>query len=298
MRAARGAVVACLALLALPAEAGAPDRSPRPPLRLAAAVAAPVSDPVTAAVAQALDIPAGAAADRDVPAPMPVRLRPQLRPVSPQVIAAAARPQGLAFLSPERSPEPWARPAELEQQVFFKKRKLRKGAVCGDIDIQGEKLGRVPGRIAACGIDDAVRVRSVAGVALSQEAVMTCETAQALKTWVEQGVKPAFRRRGPVVELKVAAHYACRTRNNRPGAKISEHGRGKAIDISGFTMMDGEVVTVLKGWGQGTTLRPLRQALKAACGPFGTVLGPQSDGYHRDHFHMDVARYRSGPYCR
>ena len=208
-----------------------------------------------------------------------------------------ARPS-LPFLSPERSRSPLARPRGLEEKVFFKKRKRRKGSVCGDIDIQGERVGRVKGKLRGCGAEDAVRVREVAGVRLSQQAIMTCDTARALKTWVERGVKPAFRRRGPVVELRVAAHYVCRTRNHKPGAKISEHGKGRAIDISAFVMKDGEVITVLKGWGQGTTLKPLRRVWKAACGPFGTVLGPESDRYHRDHFHVDIARYRGGPYCR
>jgi hypothetical protein len=36
---------------------------------------------------------------------------------------------------------------------------------------------------------------------------------------------------------------------------------------------------------------------KAACGPFNTVLGPGSDPFHGDHFHLDTARGR-GPYCR
>ncbi|MEM9755898.1 MAG: extensin family protein, partial [Pseudomonadota bacterium] len=25
---------------------------------------------------------------------------------------------------------------------------------------------------------------------------------------------------------------------------------------------------------------------------------PESDRFHQDHFHFDVADYRSGPYCR
>jgi len=37
---------------------------------------------------------------------------------------------------------------------------------------------------------------------------------------------------------------------------------------------------------------------RAACGPFGTVLGPNADRFHQDHFHFDTARHRSGPYCR
>ncbi|WP_380993065.1 extensin family protein [Sedimentitalea sp. HM32M-2] len=221
-----------------------------------------------------------------------------MRPVSEQVLAAAARPGRLAFLSPDLSARPWLRPDDIVQQAMAKRRLRRKGAVCGDIDIQGENVGHVPGRLKVCGIQDAVRVTAVSGVRLNPPALMNCKTAIALRSWTDKGLKPAFRQRGPVVEMKVAAHYACRTRNNRKGARISEHGKGNAIDLSAFTMMDGEVITVLRGWGQGTTLRPLRKAYRRACGPFGTTLGPDSDRYHRDHFHFDTASYRSGPYCR
>jgi hypothetical protein len=27
-------------------------------------------------------------------------------------------------------------------------------------------------------------------------------------------------------------------------------------------------------------------------------LGPDADRYHQDHFHLDTASHRSGPYCR
>ncbi len=226
------------------------------------------------------------------------RLRPHIRPDSAQSIAEAKRPEGLSFFSPDVSVFPWPRPAEVEKKAMAKRKLRRKGAVCGDANILGENVGYVPGKIKACGIKDAVRVRSVSGVALNPPALMNCKTAAALREWTDKGLKPAFSRRGPVVEMKVAAHYACRTRNNKPGGRISEHGKGNAIDLSAFTMMDGEVITVLNGWGQGTTLRPLYRAYRRACGSFGTTLGPDSDPYHRDHFHFDTASHRSGPYCR
>ncbi|RLK11333.1 extensin-like domain-containing protein [Ruegeria conchae] len=225
-------------------------------------------------------------------------VRPILRPASPQVTAAAARPVDLPLFGPEKSIRPFVRPEQLEQQVLFKKRKLRKTSVCGDIYIQGKAVGRVNGKIKACGIKDAVQITSVSGVKLSRPSTMDCGTAQALNKWVDKAVIPTFKRRGPVVELQVAAHYACRTRNNRKGARISEHGKGRAIDISGFKMADGEVVTVLDGWRKNPSKKQLTKVWRGACGPFGTVLGPNSDRYHRDHFHLDTARYRSGTYCR
>lgn len=103
---------------------------------------------------------------------------------------------------------------------------------------------------------------------------------------------------GGLSGLRVVAHYTCRTRNNRPGARISEHGRGKAIDIAALQLRDGSEIAVLRDWGQGPRGRILRRTHKAACGPFGTVLGPNSDRHHRDHFHFDTASHRGGPYCR
>jgi len=188
------------------------------------------------------------------------------------------------------------RQSDLVEKVLFKRRKLRKEAICGDLDIQGEEVGAVAGKLRGCGAQNAVRVRSVAGVTLSQPSIMTCETASALSQWVQKGVQPAFRKR--VVGLRVAAHYSCRTRNNRPGAKISEHGRAKAIDISGFELKNGDLVTVLQGWKARGTRKQLQKVWKAACGPFGTVLGPKADRYHQDHFHLDTARHRGGAYCR
>ena len=44
--------------------------------------------------------------------------------------------------------------------------------------------------------------------------------------------------------------------------------------------------------------KALKKMHKIACGPFGTVLGPNANRFHRDHFHFDTARYRSGSYCK
>ena len=173
------------------------------------------------------------------------------------------------------------------------------GGLCGDPQIVGEPAGVVEGRIPGCGIPEAMRVTSVSGVALSQPALVRCETARALRQWVDTGAKPALEtRKRKLTSIKVAAHYVCRTRNHQPGAKISEHGKGRAIDLSAFRMSDGTEITLLKDWGRGADGKALKSMHKAACGPFGTVLGPGSDGFHEDHFHFDTAQYRSGPYCK
>ncbi len=230
-------------------------------------------------------------------------LRPALRPSSMTADLPAAEPMArtaalLGIQDPGSVPRPMLRPGTVAEKALFNRRKLRAGSVCGDVDIQGEPVGAVAGTLPGCGARDAVRVRSVSGVQLSTPSVMDCDLAQALNRWVSRDVEKAFGRRNKVVSLRVAAHYACRTRNNRPGARISEHGKARAIDISGFALEGGETVTVLEGWQKRKTRKPLQKMWKAACGPFGTVLGPEADRYHKDHFHLDVARHRGGAYCR
>ena len=134
--------------------------------------------------------------------------------------------------------------------MIARKNKRLEWVVCGDLDIQSEMVGRVPGKLNGCGLSG----------------------------------------------RKVAAHYSYRTRKNKAGAKISEHGKGRAIDISGLVLNDGRTISVLKGWHNADS-KTMRSAHKKACGPFGTVLGPTADRYHQDLFHFDTARYRSGPYC-
>lgn len=257
---------------------------------------------------------AGSATLAEAPSNAP---RPQLRGDTSGAAAAAATTAAKPAATPATSPRPQsrqekraARKAEKEARREARKaeraarkgtgkskRELKQGAVCGDIALQGDAIGDVPGN-GACGVRDAVRLRSVSGIQLSQSSVVNCDTARALKTWVDKGLVPSFKSRGRVAEIGVAAHYACRTRNNRPGAKLSEHASGNAIDISYIRMVDGQVFTVQDSWRRGRGKTPMRRAYAKACGPFGTTLGPNADRYHQDHFHFDVARHRSGPYCK
>jgi hypothetical protein len=192
------------------------------------------------------------------------------------------RPRRLARASagPRARPEPTAR------------------ALCGDPRLQGRRLAPIdgPGR---CGIAAPVRIGAVAGVTLNPPADLGCDAARALADWVEDGVQPAARAHlgARVARLRVAASYVCKTVNSRPGGRLSQHALGNAIDISAFTLDDGRRVTVTDGW-RGPTRDFTRAAWREACGPFGTVLGPGADRFHQHHFHVDVARYSGGPYCR
>lgn len=169
------------------------------------------------------------------------------------------------------------------------------GSVGGDIVAVKRDAIRGPG---ACGVANAYSVTEVSGVSLSQAATINLKTANALNSWVRRTAIPAIGNRGGgLSKLIVVAHYSCRTRNSRPGAKLSEHAKGNAIDIAGFVLKDGSRISVLTGWGSRDG-RILRRMHSGACGTFGTVLGPDSDRFHRDHFHFDIANHRGGAYCR
>lgn len=175
----------------------------------------------------------------------------------------------------------------------------RGGGLCGDPALAGSVSGYLHNEASGCGVERAVRLESVHGIRLSQAATLDCPTARAVGKWVKRSAKPAVGRMGGGLSgLRVAAHYACRTRNNQPGARVSEHGRGKAIDISALQLRDGSEISVLKDWNGGHEGRILKRVHREACGTFGTVLGPNSDRHHQDHLHFDTAKHRGGPYCR
>lgn len=290
MRLFRGALAAAL-LLALPALAEAPATSPRPlprPANIVAAIAA------LGRAEAAVTPPAPAAIPH--PRPRPAMTPPQPEALIPlETLVASLRPRPRPdTLLPElaaAAPAP-AEPAG-KQKKPKREKASKKGSVCSDPAIKGEKLAPITSKVKGCGVEAPVRVTSVDGIRLSQPATINCETAQALKTWVVKAMRPAFGKKREVVELRIAAHYICRPRNNKKGAKVSEHGRGRALDIAGFVFSDGSEWTIARDYNA-----QIRKAHKGACGIFGTTLGPGSDGYHEDHLHFDTAHYNSGSYCR
>jgi hypothetical protein len=170
------------------------------------------------------------------------------------------------------------------------------GAVCGSPTIVGKRLAPLtegPG----CGIEEPVRVGSVAGIALEPEALLDCDAARALEEWLDGVAKPAFGEgESALAGLGVAASYVCRNVNYDEDGELSEHARGRAVDISRFARVDGTSIEVLDGWGSEAAGDLLRTVQDGACGIFTTVLGPESDEWHEDHFHLGVAERRR-PYC-
>lgn len=146
-----------------------------------------------------------------------------------------------------------------------------------------------------CGSAHPFEMSAAAGgrVAMRPTALLRCPMIPQVERWVTETVEPAARRfyGVPLVELSVAASYGCRPINHVSGARLSEHGYANAIDISAFILADGRKVTVKGDWyGSERDRAFLRQVHDGGCREFTTVLGPEYDSNHRDHFHMDLAR--------
>jgi hypothetical protein len=146
-----------------------------------------------------------------------------------------------------------------------------------------------------CGGEDLVRLEAVVlpdkrQVSVKPAAILRCTMASAIAGWIRSDIAPlAERLGGRVAELDNFDSFECRGRNRIVGAKLSEHGRANALDIRGFKLADGTMISLT----DRTVPRQLRETvLHSVCARFSTVLGPSSDWYHEDHIHLDLMERR------
>lgn len=147
----------------------------------------------------------------------------------------------------------------------------------------------------SCGITYPFRATALAGgsVGLTNRLTLACPIIPEVDAWLERTVQPAAELYlGTRVADIRAGSYSCRPRNNQAGAKVSEHAFGNAVDVMAFRLADGREITVKNGWrGSSEEQDFLRETFVGACRLFTTVLGPGSDMFHYDHFHLDLARH-------
>ncbi|GLK75138.1 hypothetical protein GCM10008171_03920 [Methylopila jiangsuensis] len=137
----------------------------------------------------------------------------------------------------------------------------------------------------------AVKLPDGSEVTVTPAATLTCAAALAATQLVRDDLAPAAKKAGARLSgVSVAASYVCRGRNNRKGAKMSEHGLANALDVSGFSFTDGRRMGVY----DDALPKGFADALKpAVCARFMTVLGQGSDGFHEDHLHLDLRKRRN-----
>jgi hypothetical protein len=236
-----------------------------------------------------------------VPLPRP---RPGARELEPDGNAAIAAPVPLPQAKPSRRT-----PDEGQASALPRLAPDRLAACISSLEEAGVTAELLPPiREEPCGMHRPLQVAQIGeddeATGLMPPAKIRCPLADALAQWITMAVQPAAKEHlgGRVTGLRVASSYVCRSRNHVLGARLSEHALGNAIDIGAFEIADEVWVAVGQRENQDAPdALFLSEVREAACRHFHTVLGPGSDAYHTDHFHLDMAhRGASGTrrYCK
>lgn len=161
----------------------------------------------------------------------------------------------------------------------------------------GIRFTRLPARPAEgqCGYDHAVRLAEGGSREIDLRPAglgTSCKVAAALALWEWHVVQPAALAHfgEPVAAIDHLGSYSCRRLYGRDEGDWSEHASANAVDIAGFRIADGTRITVLGDWEEeGAHGAFLREVRDGACDLFATVLSPDYNQAHRDHFHFDQA---------
>jgi hypothetical protein len=127
---------------------------------------------------------------------------------------------------------------------------------------------------------------------------MTCPLAKNFAAWARYAVVPAARvyLGQAVVKIETMGSYSCRNIYGGRSGRLSQHAFANAVDVSAFILADGRRVSLENGWHGNSKERAFLSALHtSACRRFGTVLGPDYNAAHYNHFHFDMS---GKGYCR
>lgn len=128
---------------------------------------------------------------------------------------------------------------------------------------------------------------------------VTCGVAETFAGWARYGADRAARQilGSPLRSIETMGSYSCRTIAGT--GRMSAHATADAIDIGAFILEDGRRISVLDHWHGGTQAERefLRVVHRSACKRFGTVLGPDYNSAHENHFHVEKV-IESQSYCR
>ncbi len=166
----------------------------------------------------------------------------------------------------------------------------------------GSRFAPLPDKYygAGCSSLNSVRLDGIGGdeseFLVTNLGPLACPAASTLAGWARFGVDRAARQimGSPLARIETMGSYSCR--NVAGSGRLSAHARAEAIDVAAFVLADGRRISVIGGWNASKKEREfLRTVHESACKRFGTVLGPDYNVAHRDHFHLEAG---NGSYCR
>jgi len=150
--------------------------------------------------------------------------------------------------------------------------------------------------LEGCTVEQGVELVSVRlndwQIEFPQKPTMSCTFASRFAQWTAEIAAPVVAGHTGV-QLKAVVTgpgLVCRNRVGTSTTKVSEHAKGNAIDIAGFTLANKRSLAI-----GSTASEPEARALTAmrtsACGYFTTVLGPGANPAHANHFHFDYGKH-------
>jgi hypothetical protein len=153
-----------------------------------------------------------------------------------------------------------------------------------------------------CGAPQVVTyLKGPGDIAYNAAPMLTCTMALALSSFERILQAEATAIFGsPVARIDQLGTYSCREIAAYPGW-VSEHSYANAIDIGRFVLKNGKSVEVLRDFDVGDA-PPSKQAgafLRAVTrrandeDVFSHVLTPFFNAHHKNHFHLDLSRYRA-----
>lgn len=145
----------------------------------------------------------------------------------------------------------------------------------------------------ACLVQNPIRV-SAATIPFNQPTVAACHFVLKFDEFERDVIRPLAKRTFGR-DLKTVVHFGAYSCRSTHAGRESEHAHGLAMDIAGFELTDGTMITVKQDWTRRGKGRDFLRAVAAqACHYFNEVLDPDSDRDHVDHIHLDLGRYK---YC-
>ncbi|WP_203234874.1 extensin family protein [Modicisalibacter coralii] len=142
--------------------------------------------------------------------------------------------------------------------------------------------------VAGCPLRNVVRLRR-SSVTFNRSFVASCPLAVAWLMFERQRLQLAAQALfgEPVARVEHYGSFACRNIYHRKNARRSAHASANALDVAAFRLADGRRITLLDDWdGDAAAGEFLKRAHNGACDVFGTVLGPDYNAAHANHFHL------------
>jgi hypothetical protein len=241
------------------------------------------------------------------PRPMPVVAPGEASPAT--TAPAASAPESPAAQKPVRRPGAWANVDPDDDDILGPPDPIDdcegvlKGAgvtfAKAKLPVHEEKLKKTK---ITCGASQVVTyLKGPAAIAYSSPPLLTCAMAAALASFERLLQEEASAiLKSPIARIEHLGTYNCREMPAYPGW-VSEHSYANAIDIARFALKDGRVIDVMRDFDVGedepkkANGRFLRVVSRRANDEdvFSHVLTPFFDAIHKNHFHLDLSRYRA-----